>query len=193
MKERARTAGRPGACLDGLPTRTCRGFLCVAAGWAIPPMRWSKQMRSGPKEPQVCVTVRSASQIITSSGRSGPEPTVGQLRDQQAFRFPRNESGRDTPDPTARPAGAYRSQLTATVTATAATNTSRPWPGSATRSPSSRPATAPRRPPPPASNPPPEPLRPSPACHQEPAPPALPRASPVSQVSSQAVYRFRGQ
>ena len=121
MKERARTAGRPGACLDGLPTRTCRGFLCVAAGWAIPPMRWSKQMRSGPKEPQVCVTVRSASQIITSSGRSSPEPTAGQLRDQQAFRFPRNESGRDTPDPTARPAGAYRSQLTATVTATAAT------------------------------------------------------------------------
>lgn len=35
-------------------------------------------MRRWPKEPQPCVTARSASQIITSSGRSGPEPAVGQ-------------------------------------------------------------------------------------------------------------------
>jgi hypothetical protein len=93
MKERARTAGRPGACLDGLPTRTCRGFLCVAAGWAIPPMRLPQQMRSGPKEPQVCVTVRSASQIITSSGRSGPEPTVRQLRPKLRDSGDANASG----------------------------------------------------------------------------------------------------
>ena len=55
---------------------------------------------------------------------------------------------------------------TAATASTSSATTSRPWPGSAARSPSSRPATAPSPAPALTSSPQPEPSRPSPARHQ---------------------------
>jgi hypothetical protein len=65
-----------GACLKGSHTRICKGFpwLAKAEGSPRGPMRWLRQMRNGPKERLLSGVVLSVNQIITSSGRSGPDP-----------------------------------------------------------------------------------------------------------------------
>jgi hypothetical protein len=83
MRERARTAVPPGACPGRSHTRTCKGFLCSTCKGFLRSKggtssrrlrRLSRQTRNWPKEPQPPGGAPSASQIITSSGRSGPEP-----------------------------------------------------------------------------------------------------------------------